>query len=124
MGYMSHNAIIVTGYRKYGEKRGPVDEARDYATSLGCQVTECLESNTNGYVTFVVIPDGSKEGWDGSDAGDVRREAFLAEVKRRAGMTLVDEDDAWFFDWAEIQYGNDDGITRIIAHSDEDINSL
>jgi hypothetical protein len=75
-------------------------------------------------LTFMIIPDGSKEGWPGSDEGDARREAFLAEVRRRAALTLLDEDDEWFFDWVEVQYGNDDGITKIVTHSDEDVNPL
>ena len=115
MGCMSHNAIIVTSYRSRltWEAHRILDEVRDYAISLGCQVTECVESHTNGYVTFMIIPDGSKEGWRGSDEGDDRRAAFLEELKHRG--------DEWYFDWVEVQYGNDDGITKIVTHSDEDI---
>jgi hypothetical protein len=36
-----------------------------------------VESVTNGYRHYVLLPDGSKEGWADSDTGDDIRERFI-----------------------------------------------
>lgn len=51
---------------------------------------------------------GSKEGWDTSDTGDRARAAFTAWLR-----------EADHGDWVEIQFGDDEGETRIVNHSDD-----
>ena len=38
-------------------------------------------SLSNGYLTVVLTPDGSKEGWASSDEGDGLRDRFLAKLR-------------------------------------------
>lgn len=40
----------------------------------------CRTVVNNDY-TFIIGPDGSKEGWDKSDAGDIVRQEFMDVVK-------------------------------------------
>ena len=74
MGYMKHNAIVVTCWscREGGR-------ARDVAVKLFSnisEVTNLTAESTNGYVSFMIAPDGSKEGWCTSDHGDKARDHF------------------------------------------------
>jgi hypothetical protein len=74
MGLIQHDAVIATTgdpsvipkIRKWIKEAG-----RPYMFHVGKQVT-------NGYVTVVMQPDGSKEGWETSDQFDKLREAFIA----------------------------------------------
>ena len=118
MGHIRHEAIIVTGYRADPEYPGAPDitHAQDKATMLGLEVTDIIQSVMNGYTTFVVVPDGGKEGWSTSDEYGLRRASFLEWLKTNNRNFL--------FDWVHIQYGDDDGVTEVKAHSDEDINPL
>lgn len=68
MGYIRHHAIIVTDWRI-----GAVAMARQYAKELGMDVSSIHVSEMNLYQSFCVFPDGSKEGWADSDAGDSHR---------------------------------------------------
>lgn len=94
MGYMRHNAIIVTGF----------DEAKvnawhaEAVAIFGGAVTNIVKAEINGYWSFLVGPDGSKEGWAESDEGDERRARFLAYL---GGQQWPD--------WIEVQYGDDNG---------------
>lgn len=78
MGYMRHHAIVVTTYTD--------DHARlalGKALELGMSCSDVVASPVNGYLSFFVAPDGSKEGWARSKEGD------------------------------------DNGVTKVIRHSDE-----
>lgn len=95
MGYMQHHAIIVTAYndRIYPLHVKAID-------IFGDAVTEILPSAINGYRSFFVGPDGSKEGWPESDAGNARRQEFNEWLKENNQS----------HDAAEVQYhdeGND-----------------
>lgn len=99
MGHVRHHAIVVTcSFAELAEK------ARRLAVSIfGKRVSEILTDDINGYSSFFVPPDGSKEGWDESDVGDSRREKFRDWL-----------DDQRYFDgsssygWVEVEYGGDD----------------
>lgn len=92
MSLIVHNAIIVTGY-----DQDFISDAREEATSLGLAVSEVVKSPVNGYISFFVAPDGSKEGWETSDEGDAAREKFCKFIDEKcSGLT-----------YAEIRYGND-----------------
>ena len=83
MGYMRHNTIIATvsGYVMRGGYEVPVPDVETFRQELPPEwrplIVGPVESVTNGYVTFAFMPDGSKEGWDTSDDGDLYRERFL-----------------------------------------------
>lgn len=110
MGYMRHHAIVISaGYGDY------LEQARAKAIELGMQVTEIVESHTNGVTTFLIIPDGSKEGWSESDAGDGRRDS----MKEWLDLQRY-EDGSGPLHWVEVQYGDDDRETKVVSHSDEE----
>ena len=55
----------------------------------------------NGYVTYVFLPDGSKEGWSGS---------FLADIWRERFVRLFDfayDDGSTPFDVVAVSWGGD-----------------
>jgi len=114
MGYIRHNAIIVTGSKNscynLEDGEGPLSKAHALAKSMFgdiCPVTEIVDNKTNGYSHFMVAPDGSKEGWDTSDEGDVLRERFIC------GLDQVD--------YIEVEYGGDDSHhAYIVGHSGQE----
>lgn len=93
MGLIQHDAIIVTSWN---DKH--IQEARDKAIELyhgvGTEsgelrlpVTEIVESPVNDYATFLIAPDGSKEGWAESKLGDSLRGRFI-EWAKASGLYL------------------------------------
>lgn len=109
MGYMRHHAIVVSSFNKES-----IEEAHDTAVGLGMSVTGVSGSAVNGYRSFLVAPDGSKEGWSESDRGDEQRATFVEWLKGRAyddGSTLLD--------WVHVQFGDQNLHTEIICDSDE-----
>ena len=94
MGYIRHDAIVVTGW-DYNRVR----KAHNKATELGLIVSGIVESNINGYFSLLIPPDGSKEGWDESTVGDTRRQEWKEWAKT--------EKELWL-DWVHINYGGDD----------------
>jgi len=105
MGTIQHHAVIATG----GD-----DQHRDQVTAWIASRGENHQRRylvgpmvINGYFTVVLTPDGSKEGWDDSDAGDAERDEFVA--------WLSEPDTYW--DWVEVTYGE---IGYRITRSDDD----
>jgi len=109
MGYMRHHAIVVSSWNK-----PLLSEAHAYATSMFPAISEIVPSDINGYASFFVPPDGSKEGWPDSDLGDSRRSDFIAWLRTKAY-----EDGSTSLDWVEVQFADDDLVTKVTAHSDE-----
>lgn len=107
MGYMIHNAIVITSW-----SQPLAEEAATYARRLGMQVLGPSEPlNPNGYCSVLICPDGSKDGWDESTLGGNRR-----TILRQWLMNQVAEDGGTSFEWAEIEYGSDDETAKIVAH--------
>lgn len=111
MGYMRHHAICVTSCLPTAIK-----EAHQWAMESFkvCAVTEITPVAVNGYQSFFIAPDGSKEGWEDSDVGNQERKDFedyvsTFLVKKFGYCPLV---------WIEVQYGDDNGETKIIASDD------
>lgn len=112
MGYMRHHAIVVTSFDK---KRAL--KALSMAESFGLNCSEAIESTSNSYLSFFVAPDGSKEGRPESEHGDAKRELFikwLNDYRYSDGSTPLD--------WAEVQYGDEEGDQKVIR-ADSDIRS-
>lgn len=95
MGYIRHDAIIITCWDM--DRLRPVHE---FAKSLNLPVTDIVEGRVNGYCTFLVAPDGSKEGWSESDEGDKARTALIAWLREHRSE--------YWPDWIHVSYGGDD----------------
>lgn len=84
MGYIKHNAIIITaddyptGLKQFGKVHSKAKQI------FGETVSEAIRSPLNGYISFFVAPDGSKEGWDESDSGDKKRKKFADYIDKLA----------------------------------------
>ena len=105
MGYIRHNAIVVTSWND-----ALINAAACRALNIGLTVLGPSEQATNGFRTMLVCPDGSKEGWEESDHGDRMRAAFRAWMnKQRYG------DGSTSLHWVEIAYGSDDAEATVEA---------
>jgi hypothetical protein len=83
-------------------------EAWQQAEALHLDPLPICDSKINGYRTFMVPPDGSKEGWRESEDSDNRRDTFLE--------WLEEHQDGWL-SWAEVQYGDEAGDQRVLRAS-------
>lgn len=115
MGYIKHDLVIVVVFDGDDVKRlnGFLDEVEGAAPVLddGHDEMEIIRTRfhhfppgTNGYHTYVMAPDGSKEGWDTSNLADEWRAKFIAVAKqcRFASVTHID------------RFGGDDNEPRFV----------
>lgn len=107
MGYMRHHAILVTHWEAARIERAYLKAVEIF----GDMVSPLVKSESNGIQTFVIVPDGSKEGWDPSEVGNDNREIFKQWLKADAKVKQFD------MDWVEVQYGDDERVTKIIEHA-------
>ena len=75
------------------------------ASSGATLVSEIKDSIVNHYSSFFIIPDGSKEGYDASDDGDVIREKFIEYINPLC------KSEEYHLSYGEISYGADDHTT-------------
>lgn len=76
MGYIKHNAIIVTD-AGYPEAKKKLDLTHKKAEELfGDLVSPMIKSKINENHSFFIAPDGSKEYWDLSDEHDSKRKVL------------------------------------------------
>lgn len=110
MGYTRHHAIVVTAY-----DRSRIDAAHVRAIALKMSVSAIIESEVNTYHSFLIGPDGSKEGtWRESHQGDRRRATFVEWLDSQRH-----DDGSSPYTWAVIMYGDDEGEAAIEGHSGE-----
>ncbi len=106
MGYMQHHAILVTTYRQSLAEMARAKAQEIFGEEFSTLVSEPV---TNGYHSFAIFPDGSKEGWQDSDQGERYRADFISWLKAH------DE-----YGWVLVQYGDDALETCILDDSDAD----
>lgn len=94
MGVINHNAIIVIGFDD------SVDKARDLAIAEGLIVTNVVNSPANGYRSFMIAPDGSKEGWETSDEFNEKRENIKTLYRN-----WIKNSDTFFIEFIEVAFG-------------------
>lgn len=104
-----HHAIIVTATHSR-----VFDQAHAKAVELGMEVSSIVKSPVNYVRTFMIAPDGSSDGWDDSNLGDQRRKMFIAWMDYQRY-----NDGSGPLSWVEVQYGDEDGDTHVVSHSDE-----
>lgn len=99
MGYIRHQAIIVTG-SDYSDIGGVHSTAlaRDKAVELDLPCSEIVQSFANGYTSFLIAPDGSKEGWGMSNEQEGKRLEWMRWANGCGAS----------FDWACVTFGGDD----------------
>jgi hypothetical protein len=107
MGYMRHHAIAVTSFDEE-----TISKIYSKAEELFPVISPIMNSSINGYKTFFVPPDGSKEGWKESAFGDKAREAFITLLRAE-----IYEDGSPCLDWFEAQYGDEDDDNRFLSSS-------
>ena len=111
MGYERHHAIVVTAYRDDYINAALEKAAQIFSVRQLSSVTPAM----NGFYSFTVHTDGSKEGWPDSDAGDERRANFK-EWLRGQGF----DDGSTPYRWVEVQYGDDNWETKVVDDSHAD----
>ncbi len=116
MGYIRHHAIIVTSWNSDKLRQAHAKAVEIFGPS---DVTPIIEANINGYCTFFVGPDGSKEGWTESIDGDERRLRFIGYLNQQR----YDDQSSWL-KWVVVQYGDDEGVARIERHTDEHVSEV
>lgn len=102
MGYIRHHAIVVTAYR------ADIHLYHQKAESIFPDVSPISSETINGYRSFFIPPDGSKEGWEESNTGDDNRRLFIQFLKQYPGAG-----------WVEVQYHDDDRISKVTQSSDD-----
>lgn len=118
MGHIEHQAIVCTGLGDLlplTSDPATIETAHARALALfGTAVSPLIPSPINGYLSFLVAPDGSKSGWQDDKDGEALRHAFinwLDEHRYSDGGTSVD--------WVALNYGANSDWARITAHSQE-----
>lgn len=108
MGYIRHHAIAVSTWDE-----AAINKANLKAIEIfGELVSGIIKSKINGYVSFFIAPDGSKEGWSESNEGDKNREQFINWINSEAYS-----DGSNVYSYAEFYYGDDDGGSMVINHN-------
>ncbi len=111
MGYMRAHAIIVDSWDE-----ASIKEAHTVALRMFdgvAPVTEITPPAVNRHRSFMVAPDGSKEGWAESHAGDAARLHYKVWLREQS------EADRLYLDWVEVMFADDDGAASVTAHSRE-----
>lgn len=101
MGYIKHNAIICTTWKKEDatEAQAMAKKLLSENESNGAGlVSELVEYAANVGYSFFIAPDGSKEGWEPSCNFDESRNKFL---------NWLDESDN-YCEYVEVCFGGDD----------------
>lgn len=114
MGYMRHHAVLVSGsYDDHLERAHEEAIAIFGFHDLAGLVSPVIAGASNGERSFFVAPDGSKEGWGTSDAGDEARRNFCAYLARQAY-----DDGSSPLSWVEVVYGDEMRQNRVTRSDD------
>lgn len=107
MGYIRHHAIVVTSYAN--RTKIAHERAKEI---FGSACSEIVSSPINGYESFFIAPDGSKEGWEESQQGDKARALFIEFLENQKY-----EDGSNSISFVELFYGDDNGKSAVVNHN-------
>ena len=110
MGDIKHHAIIVTSWDEvliFNANKKAIEVFEDIAS-----VTEITKPTINSYASFLIAPDGSKEGWDHSYQGDSLRNDFIKWLESQCY-----DDGSTALEYAEVQFGDTYNINMLLRHS-------
>jgi len=118
MGYMRHHALVITG-SDYPESKKIIrkvhrmskDRAIDYVGTSKI-VSPLMYSPLNGYLSFFIAPDGSKEGWQESELGDSMRDSIIDFID-----SFTYEDGSLCINYTEVFYGDEEGRSEVERHN-------
>lgn len=114
MGYIRHQGILCTGSDNSGiGGKHDTDLAREKAIELGLPCSEIVHGTINSCTSFLIAPDGSKEGWSESDAQEERRKEWI-KWARKSGHWM---------DWVCVSFGGDNAHIALIEDHNERENS-
>lgn len=100
MGYIRHHAIAVTSGGM------EIKKAHTKAKKIfGNRTSKIIKSNINGFESFFIAPDGSKEGWEDSNKGDDQRHEFIDYLENN------------LINYCEFFYGDDNGESKVLNHN-------
>jgi len=105
MGYNVEHAIVVSSWDKTLLRK-----AHKKASAIFPHVSELVAHVANGGASFLVPPDGSKEGWDESADGDQRRVQFVAWLDKQRY-----DDGSTSLRWIEVLYADDEHRAEIVS---------
>jgi len=104
MGYIAHDAVIVT-ISDYFLERPEMPDVEAFRQEMPEETRYLLigpiKSLRNGYLTWFFAPDGSKEDWDISDLAESWRDRFAALFSFAYG------DGSSPFEVVAVRYGGD-----------------
>lgn len=98
MSYTRHHCIVVTSWDKI-----TIAIVHKKALEIFPNVSNMIKSEVNGYVSFLVPPDGSNEGWDISNDYDLKRANFITYLKIFGSVKFI-----------EVQYADEDSYDKIV----------
>ena len=85
MGWFNKETVIGIAYddrdMKDSRNREPLDAIELFITSSKHPLFAVIPAIRNGYITYVMAWDGSKEGWDASDEANKIREEFILKLQ-------------------------------------------
>lgn len=110
MGYIKHNAVIVTGWEPVKVTEAYI-KAVEILGSNSQLVSNIVQGVINGQLSFFIAPDGSKESWETSTTCDEARKAF------QDWMLKADN----YCDYIEVQFGGDDDNEYIVRSKHKDL---
>ena len=105
---MKHHAIVVSSFDSEA-----IANIHDFASDLfDTMVTSVQISPVNGYSTFFIGPDGSKEGWNESNDYDARRKLVITEID-----SIKYDDGSNRLSYSEFFYGEDNNESQVVSHN-------
>lgn len=111
MGWIRHHAIIVTSWHDELIEAAQAEAVRLAGEcEVGPIVTDVTPPAMNSQRSFLVAPDGSKEGWGTSDQGESMRSQLIEWMNSRAYS-----DGSSALTWALVQFGDDYDDDRLLA---------
>ena len=108
MGYIKHHAIVVTSWDSSLIKKAHKKSIEIFND----RTSNIVKSHINGYKSFFIAPDGSKEGWEDSDYGDSQRKIFKDWINKQSY-----EDGSNSLRFCEFFYGDDNKESLVESHN-------
>lgn len=107
MGFMMHHTIVVSSC--FADKIATAQGAAAFLFGAR-NVSSLTAPDMNGFQSFFVAPDGSKEGWSDSDDADAKRRQFTDWLDEQAY-----EDGSNGLRYVEVSFGADEGPATIVS---------